>query len=744
MRLKIIKENFKHHKFLSLLIILICSIITCFSIVAIEYDDFLFHAARELNSYENSHYQIKIESGFSLSLNGIYGKNDKLKDYYSDVSSFYSTSLIIEHDDKFLISGVLEGEQEDYYNAFNLDIVPKENEVVITRQIANSLGVSINDSLYVHLNDKKFEYKIIDVIKAKGIYKENHILIGGEVLNNYYGIENVKMPNLILIKLKDKNNADYIKNSIIGSYKGAQVTNIADSESAARMFPDFLRTILIMCVMLFVIILISLISIYRNKMNYQRNVFRLLGNIRYYNQINLISWGLLMAISLIIGGILSNCLFLFFYDLFYCTKPLIISFYSYLLSSFVILICPLILNLLKIKKCNIQKYKYIILISIIIMLVILSCIFYNTEYFSVIIVFLSILCTIGLCLFTFFMMKYLKNNLNRYYLYNLTKRHVVSKLIVLIQVFILFIFCFLISSLKAYNHHEKDFDDYININQVLVSTSNIENNEYDQIGISSSTYTDTQHIRAVFGFDSKQLKKYTTIDLTNEEQEKFDSGKYVILSINYYFLQNRDVGDPFNININGKDEEFTILKFLDNSFGKIVFVSNSDCLYTGYVLNEDFNINSINNQFKFSKYFLLDIGSIFNNTKDLYHKILSIARYVIMLLIIIFVSYSLYLFYLEYQYQAKFIETLKLLGCSRKLWLKISMQKFLFIISLSGLLGVAVVYILFKHLIGVFRIIKSPIYIRWNTIDTLICFGVLVLCSFAGFIYTNIKFKKIK
>jgi len=744
MRIKLIYENFKHYWVLSFFICFVSVFISCFISLSFEFKDLIGHLSMEDTEYNNHGFEISVESNIPLSINNI----DKYNDYYKKTVSFYSSALVIENNDKKLITEIIEGDVDDFNKLDSFNVIPKNDETIITEELSKSLDISIGDYLNIYIGSNACKYKVVDIIKSKGIYSGEAALIGGRNLSNYYGIMNYRMTNLILIDLEDENTSNYIYESLrtnLGDNEIlCKVTNINDVEKASKQYSSSLATIILMAVILMVFILYTLVNIYSYKVRKQRDYFVVNNKVSYYNSVVFIEWIFLYFITSVFGGIFLNIILSIFYPIFHCDDVYKISIYKYFIYSLIIFIVPLLKMMLSIKLNIKKKYKIILLSTILIVNIVLCIIFKEYKISSIFNLILLIICLFVIINFVIYFTKFIKGFIVRKYLYDMNKGNVITKLLMGVQVLIFFISFSFISVAMDYKKQFEEVDETFLIGKIVVSNSFIESNEYEQIMVSGNCSTESFNFTSIIQVDSTQLEKYVSIKLTEEEKEKYDNGKYIILSKHFYYQDHIDVGDAFRININGKEEEFIVFSFVNSPMSKIAYVSDCNNMQYGYLVEDDSNINDVISDFSYYKYELIDVEGKIDELIILYEKIINVAIGVIILLYFIFMFYSIYLFYLDYQYQIESIKKLKILGCSNKCWNNISLYKMGINIIVSIFIGVLFSYLAFIELDNLLWIVKSPKYFNFNIIYLFVAFVLVITCNIIGTVYSNYLYKKIK
>ena len=222
------------------------------------------------------------------------------------------------------------------------------------------------------------------------------------------------------------------------------------------------------------------------------------------------------------------------------------------------------------------------------------------------------------------------------------------------------------------------------------------------------------------------------------------SSKYIVLSKYYQNIYGLNVGDQITLNVNEKDEQYEILKFVNHVYKKIVIVNQSESLYYGYII-DNVNLNDIVMQ-EFESY-PYNIINLQDKMVAYQHIVLSTINVVTILLtsiIILIILFSIYLSYQEYVYNYTNLKKLKLIGYSNKLMFKVSLTKLVYNIVVIILLALFSGFYILSNIDKLMSLLNTIMYIEFDikllSISLLISISALLI----GYVYSIIKYFKIK
>jgi len=745
MRIKLLKENFCHNKLLSILIILCASCISILMLLALEMNNYLIFANIENSKYQYNNYDIVISSNIPLSLNGINKYEDKeLNNYYQNVSSFYSTTLMVKSNKIEQIINIIETDEEDYNNLFKLNNIPNKGEAVITDLTAKSLNVEVNDEITIYLKDKTFNYKIIDIIKADKCYNGKYILIGGRNITYEYGIQNIRMPNNIVINLNNENDAEFISNYLLKSFNFCNVTNLLDKEIASRQNVNTIPTICIICAIVFIMLLFILCHIYQYRLRKQKEVFINYKMINYFNQIQLIEWIIIFIISFILSGVLTNFILSLFNPIFNVNNIFITNIISIFISSLTIFIIPIFFMLRKIKIKISNKTKYLFITLFFILTILLSIFIKNIIYKDLFIVISTIIGCILIISLLLELTKNIKPLLHRTFLYNLNKNNPFVKLLILVQLSMMVCLCLIISTMDIYKKSLNEIDEFINIDTIVTTTSKANiSTKYEHIKVASNVLIENNEIDYLLSLNIDQLDKYSNIELNDNEKEEFENNKSIILPKYYSNKFNYNIGDIITLNINGKEEEFKIIKFLKRLQAGVIIVNNSVEMYDAYIIDNNIPVSEVINDFSNTTYFIVDVETSVIALSSLHSKLLIVINTILLFIMLILIVFSLYIFNLNFLYKKDTFIKLKNLGLNNSLWKKLSLIKIISLVLICFILGFILEIIIINRLDNILKIFNTILQLEYTFMHSVLSISIIIVNAVIGYFVNNKDYKKI-
>ena len=753
MRIKLIKENFCHNKLLSLLIILCSTCVSILLLLSLEINNYLIYANIENNQYQYNDFDIRITANIPLSLRGTesYEENNQeynLNEYYNNVISYYSTTLMVNGNNKNIISNIIEADEEDYFKGFDLKIIPKKNEAVITEIAANDLNIKINDEIFIHLKNSIYSYKVIDIINADIMYNGKFVLIGGRNLTYQYGLNNVKMQNNILLDLKNTKDAQIVTDKLIKNYSFCNVTNLLDKETASRQNINTIPSICIISAIVFILALLILCNIYSYRLRKQKEVFTNYRMLKYYTHIHLIEWFVIIVINLILSTLITTFVLSLFNPIFNVSNIYFLNIFNVCVANIFIIIIPIILYLKNIKfgkKVIINsKFKYILLVLLISICFICSRIFkYNSLKDLFIVCTVIFICILIVKIFIE-SGKFIRSLLNKSYLYDLNKNNTFLKLLLVVQISMMICMCLIISSITMYFNSVYTVHNFIKIDMIVATTSKIEiSSEYDHIKVANNVVFGHNEIDYLLSLSSDQIKKYTEIDLSFAEKEQYDNNKSIILPEYYSNEYALNIGDTIELTINGEAEEFKIIKFLKGLAVGSIFVSASDNMYNAYIVDNSIPIENVIEDFNKTTYFIYDIESNILVLQDLHQRLIKVAVAILVFIMIILIIFSLYIFRLNFLHKKDTFIKFKQLGLTNKLWDKLSLIRTLLIILICSVIGIIIEYFLINRIDSILRIFKSILHANYQFVYSIISISIIIINAFIGFIYNKFEYKKL-
>ncbi len=745
MRIKLLKENFLHNKVISLLILLLCSLTMCVSLLSFEIPRFLTYANIESMHYNNNDFDISIKANTILSTKGVYDSlNDEYKDELDRVVSFYDCALPIKIDDKEMFVQVYEADSTDYQIAFSLDVIPLNNEVVLTKEVSDALNININDNISIPIKDQVYIYQVVDIIEGTGLIDGSYALVGGKNISYCYSGINYKFSNHILIDLKDDDKVKEVYPIIKNRYSEYNVTNILDEELASTMTTDIMKIICIVASMLFIVVAILICGIYNYRLKKQLLFFDINSQANYYKSVKFIWWLALFIISTIFGSVFANLILDVFKPIYYCKTPYVIGGLSYLKSFLMLMIMPLALAL-KGLPIKISKKCIRLILLIICALLCVGMLLVKTEHYLTVLKVLLVVIVVTLLIdLLLYLLKFLKPSLLRTYIYNINSKNNFLKNNMLIQIMMIIVCTVILSSASYYKVTVGDLSKFLEIDEVVATTSKYVNTDkYDLIKMGNNGQLDRMYLSIMLGLNSDQVDEYTNIEMTTDEKLVYQSRKSVILSKYHQNVSDLDVGDIVSIRIGEHTEEFYVVKFINYPTANVAIMSDSDYLYNGYIVNDNISAEELAKDFQSNNYFIINFKTTLDKVVSLYMKSVDVTIAVFIGLVIFIVFFSIYLFYLDFLYQKENIKKLKTFGLSYDRWLKLNIIKNTLVLLICLVFGSILNYYVTRDFDLILRTIHTISYVGYDLKFAMISLSLVVTNVIVGFVYTNYEYKKI-
>lgn len=747
MRIKMMIENFKHHLVTSIFILICTIFISGIFIVSFEFDKFLTHFAYNEYKTNNNNYDIVIRSNTGIYIGTVNGKNDEFENSYVKKNSLYTTNLVVQANKNQIVTGVYEGNNSDLKDVFNIQNINK-NEVVITKILADLLSLKENDILSLNLGTNTFDYKIVDIIDGVGLAKGNYIFLSGNMISTYYNVGISGLSNIILLDVKNKSEELIIYEYLKEAYKIHTVNYINDLEYVSTLYYMKAGTICFIMAFVILLILFMLVKIYRTKLNKQIEFFEKIGKKNYYISFQIMTWLILMILSYIVSFILTSCLFDIFCLKLKCYDKFIIDISTYL-KMFVVLSIIVLLMFIRFKNINIIPKKVyfwlkhlIIIIEVIILLIFKEHVLFGL--FLIILIFTLIVYIINIIYNLF---KYFKNYFNKLYMYNLSKKSIISKLILVLQILIIMGISMCITMISYNNKSKNEAKSLLQIDNLIVNQYKVDTNDlFDEIKVDNNIKLYRETINNSFCFSSSQLSKYTNIKLTDAEKEKYDTDKkYVILPIAFRNKFNVKLNDKISINYieKNKTEEFEVLKFIDTVYNEMIIVNHSNEMFYGYIFKDNTTYQNMLDLFGKNMYQIYNVSNQVEKSYDTITSIVTIVQIVLVMIIFIFIIFSIYLSYLEYKSQEESLVKLKTLGFGFEKWIKPAINKFIISIIICFVLGCIFSGIVTYYIDIILIFFGDIFHISFN-LKIVILSGIISMITFiSGFIVSCYQYKKI-
>lgn len=745
MRLKLILQNLLHHFGLTCFIILSFSIIISTGIFHTEIDRFTYHLSYDEYHLVNNDFDIVIESNTGLSLKGTRGDDNLYDDAYDRRIGFYNSTVLSSINDQYNVVTIYEGTNENFNSAFNLALGLDSNSAAITLDYKNKYNLEVGDKLKLYLGEKTFEYAITNIVDSTGMVDGEYVFITGDNLKSFYAFKN--MYNLILLDVKDSVNYQEIYSHIQNEYQEYSVKNINDVEMIQSLAHSTLSEIMVLFSIIFVLLIIVLMNMLDQKLKKQEQYFTSIGQQQYFIINKFIAYLLMMTIGFIISFILVESIFDILVKSFHCRFTYQVLIKSYLFGLIVPILLIIFKSIFSLSKFTLKRKNYLMVISLLTVISGVLCLLLkNSNTFVLFKVILIIFFTMLITELLFLMLKYLLPFNIRVYIYDLCKKNFILTILQISYIFIFLVVYIMVTCFNTYTTQVKDLNKMIDVDKVVISKYIIsENNKYDVIRLNENGKLLNRNIDIVVGVNSVNYDKYISYgSLTDEEKTLFDSSdNYIVLSKYYKNVCNVDLNDSITLTVNGKDENYKVLKFVDHVYKNIVIVNNSNYLYYGYILEDDNIDQGLLSDFNKSNYLIVNLQ---NSIKQYSHTsvvVLSIIQYFILGFILLIVFFSVYVVYQEYLYNHNSLKKMKLLGYSNKIMFKVSLIKFIYNLLLVLIVGSIFVILIIRNFDDLLRIINSVMYISVKPAMLYISLSITVLSMIIGYIYSFIKYRKL-
>ena len=745
MRLKLLFENIKHHFVLTCFIILSLTVLMTSVILSQEIDDFTVNLSQDEYKRMHNDFDIVITSNTGLSIKGTRGENNEFDKLYERRCGFYNVSLLVQGIDFKDIVNVFEGTSDNLNLAFEIGTDQNQNEAVVTFEFAEKHRIKLNDNFDIYIGDEKITYKVKSIVDTKGLADGSAIFITGYNIAQEYAFRN--MYNLILLDVENDNIYSNLLSHIKNEYSKYQVKDINDLSVIETLAHSTLSEILLIICLLFIIIFIILLKLLDSKLQKQKTYFKNILKTKYYKNYELLYGIFILVISIILSILLSNLIFNYLLIAHACRLPYKLKISSVVISvivSCIVYLAKMYINLPK--KFNRKIYLLVVLVLNIIALSIY--LIFIKHHLNILFKYIVITCSILLLLEVIFqLMKYILKFKERIYIYNLSSQNLILTVLQYTYIFIVIVISIVLTSINTYSSQIDGIDKVIDIDKVVITKVSVSINEdYEQIRISNNGILLGSNLEVVVSVDINQLDKYINYG-TLKENEKIlfnSSDNYVILSKYYKNIHNLDVGDTVELCVNEKTEEYKVLTFVNHIYKKIAIVNNTKSMYYGYIIDEE-NINqNIVEDFADYPYSIINFKDRLNSFKNSLDVTLSIVKLVLICVILLIIIFSVYVSYQEYVYNVPTLRKLKLLGFNNITMIKVSIVKFLYNFLVIIILGFVFSFLMLVDLDNLLSLLKTILYINYDIKIILISIGITIICLVVGYLYSLIKYCKLK
>lgn len=746
MRLKLLFENIKHYFSLTCFIILTFVVIISASILGLEIDNFTYHISSDEYHLNNNDFDVVITSNTGLSMYDTRGEENKYDNAYERRIGFYNATILVNFNDSCDVVSIYEGTNENFNNAFNLNLELDANSIALSNDFAVKHNLSVGDTLDINLGNRKINYTVTEIVDTVGMVSGEQIFVTGVNVASFYGLKN--MYNVILLDIKDSANYQEVYNHLVTEYEAYSVRDINDTETIKTLSHSTISEMMIIFCALFVVLAIVILKMHDQKLKKQEIYFETIGKKQYFIRCKLILYFILLIIAFGGSVILVNVIFDLLLDYHNTRSRFDISIQSY----FIGLILPVLIILFKTyfpsNKVKLNRITYLIIISIFTFItLVLFIAFKETNNYALFLILFIIACTMLVVELIFIALKYILPFNTRVYIYDLGKKNYILTILQMSYIMILFVVCMIISCFKTYSTQSNDFDKILEVDKAVISKFIIEeNNNYDMIRLNENGRIMNKNIDIIVGVDSVGYDKYVNFGyLTEEEKALFDSSeKYIVLSKYFRNIYNYSVGDTITLTVNDKDEEFKILKFVDHIYKNIVIVNNSNYLYYGYILNEQNIDDNLINDFSSSQYVIVNLKNSLISYQNTLQLILSMVKSILIGLIIIIILFSVYVAYEEYIYNQSNLRKMKLLGYNNNIMLKVSLTKLAYNLLLVIVIGSLAVSGIIIYIDDLLKMLKTVMYISFDFKVLIISLLLTTIAILIGYLYSIIKYRKIK
>ena len=298
MRLKLLFENIKHHFVLTCFILLTFTVIISSSILGLEIDNLTYHISSDEYHRINNDFDVVIKSNTGLSLYGTKGEDYKYDNCYKRRIGFYNTTIVVNFDESSDAVSIYEGTNEDFKNAFNLDLQLDSNSIALSNAFATKNNLSVGDTIIINLSNNKIPYTVTNIVDTGGMVSGEHVFITGNNISSFFGNKN--MYNVILLDIDEKANYQEVYNHLSTAYSKYTVKDINDYETIKTLSHSTISEMMVIFCVLFVILTVIILKMYDQKIKKQEEYFELIGKKRYFISSKLIMYLLLLIVSLVL------------------------------------------------------------------------------------------------------------------------------------------------------------------------------------------------------------------------------------------------------------------------------------------------------------------------------------------------------------------------------------------------------------------------------------------------------------
>ena len=741
MRIKLLVQNIRCHFVISVLLWMSLSFLLAITLMKLEYTQFVMHYNLEEYVYQNNGFDIVIQSTMGISTYG----SKQFRDQYEKCASFYRVAVVGEANEKSEVINVFEGKTDyndqkySYQNAFSFDATLLSNQTIITTDLAQTLGIDINDTITLHIGENTYTYEVVKIVNNEGFFSRHSMLVTGTVISKTFSYI-FTMVNLICIKVNDRNELKNIHQNLNTIYESYQVTNIRDQEYIESLISKDADVYIMMTIFILLGLFLLIRSVYRKKLKKQQKFLSSYSR-KYYQKYLMLARGILFLLSYILAiGIVQT--YFYFTAGFYSHPFRHFIHWSNCLIVFlvgIVLYGMLSVNIKIKNKINKKVYWFPFIGILILIEIVALCFQYSIllGFTSVILAFCIVYLVI---LFVFHSFQKIKSFLKRVYVYDLSKHSILDKINIGMYITIACFFSIILTSMIHYHQSIQEMNQLIRMETVVV-TNKEENVPYDKIGIYDCIKINDGKqdltIDTVLGLDAEQVGKYTSTKLTTEEGIQYNSGNSILLSVYFKNKLNCQIGDEIKVKLPETDtyKTYRIIQFIDTIYYKFAIISKDDTMMVGYVIQD--NLEGLKHNLNRTTYNVIDVEKQTMSIQNFYQINFKQVVIVLGFIMLIFLFFLFYLSYVDLENKKESIRRLKQLGLSNQKCIRLNVYKMgsymLISFPLAIFLSSVVVYF-FEDIASLFH---TTFFIHYHFQIILLASFCMLVCMSLGMLYTN-------
>lgn len=639
------RRNIQANKKNSIVVILTLSLIFCLSIMLLG----LKPAATRIYELEfvEKYEDIDIVISYDeYSSSRLINRRSLLENYSTDIEyalSFFNLSVLVNQETPVYFN-MLSGLPHDFERLVDEDVFLLENQVIITRSLADKYGLDIGSSFNFSIFTTEFDYTVGDIFEDRNQFSGDAFYIDKSIImESLYGFSLDNLGNVVYIDCVNENSISDLHSrlTVDSEYDDYNIAKTIDWDyidtRANDLVSMFLAVGLIIILAIF-LVLDSLIPNVSKDIPKQLGVVRTLGGTKSFVwHVYLYQWIIYIVVSFVIGSILSVFVYNMALDV-YGTDGFIPYDWNvglialFVLSFFIVIRARISYHQENIKSSvelsNHPRYKKyntkVFRMMIIGVILLVECIFrvLPIKYHALVIVLTSVYLTFNMLsfvlillskqinkrkksIFSLFQTKYLQTNKALHQ----SLRVLVVSLLALVMVYSFRVFM------------DDQIDDIRNLMSYDLALTNITNyddnllNDLEAYDVSSlkeaSLYNHTtvmvgdsvEFSRYMVSIDYEYIDDYFDTEIVDfKNSYKDNSVAYAILPQNYKLIYHLEVGDIVKLGINYELEEIPVYVagFVNNNIENLVYT----------------NITEVEEYKDIAKHNTVFINS--DNTEDLY------------------------------------------------------------------------------------------------------------------------------